>query len=84
MVSEYVTHTPEWWEAQMKAAEGVYEDDPDQSQTGRALIEQKLDIVRSYMHDTWNIDIDELRNCILTRQANVVAGKIDLHDISVD
>ena len=84
MVSEYVTHTPEWWEKQMQAADGMYEDDPDQSQTGRALIEQKLDIVRSYMHDTWNIDLDELRNCILTRQANVVSGKIDLHDISVD
>ncbi len=83
MVSEYVTHTADWWEAQMQAADTTYSEDPNQSQTGRVLIEQKLDIVRNYMWDTWQIDIDQLRDCILRRQANVVAGKVDLTDLSL-
>ena len=84
MVSVYVTHTPEWWEAQLQAADTMWEEDPDQTLTGRMLIEQKLDIVRAYMFESWNIDMDELRDCILTRQANLVSGKIDLDDISLN
>ncbi len=84
MVSEYVTHTPEWWEAQLQAADTMWEEDPEQTQTGRVSIEQKLDIVRAYMSETWNIDLDELRDCILTRQANLTSGKIDLEDISLN
>ena len=84
MVSEYVTHSKEWWENRMKDADAVWEEDPDQSQKGRVLIEQKLDIVRAYMNDTWNIDIDVLRDCILRRQTNVSTGKIDLTDLTVN
>ncbi len=84
MVSEYVTHSKEWWNSKMKEADAIWEDDPDQSQKGRVLIEQKLDIVRAYMNDVWNIDLDVLRDCILRRQANVSTGKIDLTDLTVN
>lgn len=84
MVSEYVTHSPEWWEAQMKAADTTWSEDADQIQTGRVLIEQKLDITREYMHTTWGIDLDELRDCILRRQVDVTSGKIDLTDLTVN
>ena len=84
MVSEYVTHSPEWWEAMMTEADTKWSGDPDQTDTGRSLIEQKLDIVRAYMHDTWNIDIDELRDCILRRQDNVTRGMVDLTDLTVE
>ena len=84
MVSEYVTHTAEWWENQMKQAETMYEDDLNQTQTGRVLIEQKLDIARAYMNDTWGIDIDKLRDCILRRQDNVTRGFVNLTDLTVD
>lgn len=83
MVSVYVTHSPEWWEAQMKAAETKWEEDADQTQTGRVLIEQKLDITRDYMHTVWNIDLDELRDCILRRQLDITSGKIDLTDLTL-
>lgn len=83
MVSVYVTHSPEWWEAQMKAAEAKWEEDADQTQTGRVLIEQKLDITRDYMHTVWNIDLDELRDCILRRQLDITSGKIDLTDLTL-
>ena len=84
MVSEYVTHSAEWWQEQLTAANTTWEDDPDQTETGRALIEQKLDIVRAYMFDTWHIDLDQLRDCILRRQDNITAGLIDLTDLTVE
>ena len=83
MVSEYVTHSPEWWEAQMKAAETKWSEDANQTQTGRILIEQKLDITRDYMRTVWNIDLDELRDCILRRQLDITSGKIDLTDLTL-
>lgn len=84
MVSMYVTNSAEWWEEQLQEADGIWEGDINQTQTGRVLIEQKLDIVRAYMHDVWNIDIDELRDCILRRQTNVTSGKIDLTDLTLN
>lgn len=84
MISEYVTHDTDWWEERMQAADATWEQDLDQTQTGRVLIEQKLDIARAYMHDVWNIDIDELRECILRRQTNVTTGKVDLTDLTVN
>lgn len=84
MVSEYVTHSAEWWQAQLKAAETTWDGNPDQTETGRELIEQKLDIVRAYMFDTWHIDLDQLRDCILRRQDNITAGLIDLTDLTVE
>lgn len=84
MISEYVTHDTDWWEERMQAADATWEQDLDQTQTGRVLIEQKLDIARAYMHDVWNIDIDELRDCILRRQTNVTTGKVDLTDLTVN
>jgi len=35
------------------------------------------------MQSTWNIDIDELRETVLRRENDVVAGKIDLYDITL-
>ena len=84
MVSVYVTHDAAWWKAMMEAADTMWEDDPDQTQTGRVLIEQKLDIVREYMYSVWNIDIDKLRDCVLRRQSNVVTGKVDLMDLTLN
>ena len=84
MISMYVTHTEEWWEEQMEAADDIWDQDPEQTQTGRKLIEQKLDIARAYMNDVWNIDIDELRDCILRRQGNITSGKVDLTDLTVN
>lgn len=84
IISEYVTHEADWWDEQMEAADEIYEDDPEQTMTGRVLIEQKLDIARAYMHNTWGIDIDKLRDTILRRQGNVTSGKIDLTDLTIN
>ena len=72
MLSEYITHSQAWWEGQIaKAGEKGY------------LIEAKLDIVRSYMQDSFNIDIDVLRATVLRRQEDVFAGRVDLHSIEI-
>lgn len=60
LIAFYVTLTPEQWQARIGAA----------STQGRAIILQKLDIVRDYMLSEWEIDIDVLRDNINERQAN--------------
>lgn len=72
MVSIYVTNPQSYWDAQLKAAG-----------ESAALISAKLDIVRQYMADSWNIDLDQLRSTILRRQNDIVAGKVDLDDITI-
>lgn len=52
-------------------------------ENGAPLLQAKLDIVKSYMKDSWGIDMDKLRDTILRRQADLAAGKVDLTDISV-
>ena len=49
----------------------------------KGFIVSKLDIVRNYMRDSWGINLDQLRDIFLRRQADIVAGRIDLTDISL-
>lgn len=59
--SFYITLSPAQWEQRLSAG----------SVAGRNKIEAKLDIVRTYFMNVWNIDLDELRDEILTRQASL-------------
>ena len=72
MMSMYVTNSADWWETQMGTAGD-----------GRAPIESKLEIVKNYMLETFNIDLDVLREVILRRQDEVMAGKVDLTNIDL-
>lgn len=83
MVSEYITHDADWWEKQMKDAEGTWDGDLDQTISGRELIEQKLGITRAYLHDVWGIDIDQLRQVVMRRQNDIANGRIDLNNIEL-
>ena len=73
MMSLYVTNSKEQWDEWMAEA----------GENGAPLLQAKLDIVKSYMKDSWGIDMDKLRDTILRRQADLAAGKVDLTDISV-
>ena len=73
MMSTYITNPEEWWEAQMEAA----------GENGRVCINKKLDLVREYMMDSFNIDIDELRSTLMRRQKDVEQGKIDLTSVEI-
>jgi substrate import-associated zinc metallohydrolase lipoprotein len=44
---------------------------PDDGLDGKAIILQKLAIVRKWLKDSWNIDLDSLRSEIITRQATI-------------
>ena len=69
----YITNTPAQWNEWMDEA----------GADGARLLQQKLDIVRTYMKDSWNIDIDKLRNSVLDRETKVASGQIDLTDLTV-
>ncbi|PRD54258.1 zinc-binding metallopeptidase [Sphingobacterium gobiense] len=56
--SYYITLTPAQWEERISSG----------SEEGRAIIEEKLDIVRAYFETVWNIDLNVLRDEILLRQ----------------
>ncbi len=83
MMSIYITNTKEWWNAQMEIADDTYAEDPKQVKTGREMIEAKLDIVRNYMQEMWGIDLDKARDVIQRRQAEIIAGKVDLTDLTI-
>ena len=59
--SYYLTWSPEVWNA--KVAQG--------GEVGGARIERKIAIVKSYMKDTWGIDMDELRDVLARRYAEI-------------
>ena len=52
-----------------KDADGNYEVSTDADNIdGREIILQKLDLVRTWLKENWDIDIDELRREVQTRQ----------------
>ncbi len=72
MLSEYITHSQAWWDEQIgKAGENG------------ALINAKLDIVKTYMLESFNIDVDQLRATVLRRQDDVFSGQVDLHSVTI-
>ena len=86
VVSEYITHKAGWWEEQLAAARSetakVRETTPD-APYGDELLQAKMDIVKTYLQDSWNIDIDQLRDVIIRRFDDVVNDRVDLTDIEI-
>ena len=75
-MSMYITNPATWWQAQLEtAATGELD--------GAARISTKLSIVKQYMSETFGIDLDELRDVILRRQAEVIEGRVDLFTIEI-
>ena len=67
LYSIYVTSTPQEWNAILQSA----------GTKGTSIINRKLKIVRDYMRNAWDADIDLLRNAILRR-----GGKISTLDLN--
>ena len=74
MLSIYITTPKTQWDAWMTEA----------GTDGAKLIQQKLDIVRSYMKTQWKIDLDKLRETVLQREDDIVAGRVNLTDLTVN
>lgn len=73
MLSVYVVHSPTEWNGFLTQA----------GTSGRAIINQKLEMIRTYMETEWNIDLDELRDAVNRRMNDVVDGTLDLTPIVV-
>ena len=86
MVSEYITHDAAWWQEQLTAAHNetteVRKQNPD-AEYGDVIIKSKLDIVTTYLQDSWGIDIDELRDILGRRFSDVGAGRVDLNTVEL-
>lgn len=63
MMSVYVTDSPEQWDAIIK----------DAGAEGGALINKKLTMVRSYMKDSWGLDINKMRDIVQRRASEISA-----------
>ncbi len=61
LISTYVINTPEVWESFLTRA----------GDSGADLITQKLEIIRDYLSDSWNIDLDSLRDIVLRRSDEI-------------
>lgn len=70
MLSNYVTMSQSEWNAILA----------DAGTTGAASISAKLDIVRNYMQESWNVDIDKLRAAVLRRASTLSA--VDLKHLN--
>lgn len=70
MLSGYVTMTQSEWNAILT----------DAGTTGAAYLTAKLEIVRNYMHESWNVDIDDLRAAVLRRASTLSA--VDLKHLN--
>ena len=70
MLSNYVTMSQSEWNAILA----------DAGTTGAASISAKLDIVRNYMQESWNVDIDKLRAAVLRRASTLSA--VDLEHLN--
>ena len=51
-------------------AGGIFPVEDNDKVDGRAVIEQKRSIVRSWFKDTWQLDFDELRKIVQRRQTD--------------
>lgn len=76
MISIFVTRDEAAWEAILKSAD-VKAGGNDK--TGRQLLEQKFEIVKDYLKNSWNIDIYKLRTVVQRRGDSI--DQLDLTHI---
>ena len=70
LLSFYVTDSPQKWNDRLQRA----------GTKGASLINQKIALIKSYMQNSWNIDIDDLRDVVLRRGKDL--RKIDLEHLN--
>lgn len=61
--AQYITNTDELWATKLANA----------GANGSAIILSKLDMIRTYMKDSWNIDIDELHKAVQHRAVEMTS-----------
>lgn len=74
MFAIYVTNDKATWDGFLETA----------GKEGAGWINAKLDLVKSYMRDSWGINMDELREIVLRRENDVANRIVDLTDLTVN
>lgn len=74
MLSTYITHTPEYWQNTIIDNARTYG-----GNTAVEALEKKLELIRNYMKESWNCDIDVLRAAILRRGSEM--SSLDLEQL---
>ncbi len=69
LIAVYVTNSPESWQEKMTTAGA-----------GASIIKAKFEIVYNYMLNSWNIDLNELRDIIVKREKNIPSLDLDALD----
>ncbi len=66
----YITNTPEGWQLIINQA----------GTNGASILNQKLDMMKTYFQNSWNIDLDNLRDIVLRRSNE--STKLDLRTLN--
>jgi len=61
VISTYITNDQAFWDNLLEKS----------GEKGAKLINQKFEIVKSYLQNSWNIDINELRSVVLRRTSEI-------------
>ncbi len=69
--SYYVTHSELAWQALLSRAKD-----------GAAKITKKMDIVRQYFHDSWEVELDSIRSVVLKRTDDIRQGRVDIKNLN--
>ncbi len=69
-MAQYITNSDATWESKLTRA----------GASGRAIIEKKLDYIKKYMKDSWNLDLDELHRAVQHRGQEL--DKLDLEHLN--
>ena len=67
LYSQYIVDTDEDWNRKMRLA----------GEEGRAIIQEKLELIRTYMKESWNLDIDALRAAVQHRGKELQSLDLD-------
>ena len=84
-IAHYVTHTPEYWNKLLALADSTYKYgrvviNPDKLK-GSIVMNQKLEMIKRYLKDSWQIDLEKLREIVQRRTDHL--DDLDLDDLSL-
>ena len=90
VVSTYIISTPAQWDAIIKKATLVdKKGDPIKDENGKPApqpgveaLEKKLEICKRYYKETFNVDLDKVRDAVIERENNVVSGSYNLTNLN--
>lgn len=69
VISTYITNNQEYWDKMLERS----------GEDGAKLITRKFEMVKDYLNDFWELDIDELRSVVLRRSEEVKQLNLDLN-----